>query len=179
MLHKRIELSCSPAYWTPPRIRRHFVVYYTLCLSIHRTMTLQSHDCRCIALVQLETALRLYFEKSDFFSVITLAGNADEVFGKILKTKGRESSLDELKKAVAAIHLHLYEEVLPESAVAERANRAKNAIKHGIGAAPTVTFDAEEEAKDMLNRAIDNYWVLEQWITPAMERFQRESIAGA
>jgi hypothetical protein len=30
------------------------------------------------------------------------------------------------------------------------------------------------EAQDMLNRAIDNYWSLEQKLTPAMERFQRE-----
>jgi hypothetical protein len=139
----------------------------------------KSHDCRCIALSQLETALRLYFERSNFFSVITLAGNADEILGKILKTKGKESSLEELKKAVAAVHLHLFEEVLPESVVAERANRAKNAIKHGIGEAPTITLDAEQEAKDMLNRAIDNYWVLEQWLTPAMEKFQRESIIAA
>lgn len=142
-------------------------------------MTVQSHDCRCIALAQLETALRLYFERSDFFSVITLAGNADEILGKMLKAKDIEGSLDELKKAVAAVHRHLFNEELPESVVAERANHAKNAIKHGIGGAPTVTFDAEEEARDMLNRAIDNYWVLEQWLTPAMEKFQRVSISAA
>ncbi|WP_263769629.1 hypothetical protein [Propionivibrio soli] len=139
-------------------------------------MAIRSHDCRCIALTQLETALRLYFEGSDFFSVITLAGNADEIFGKIVKAKRRESSLDELKKAVAAMYLHLYGEELSQNAVAERANWARNAIKHGIGETPTVAFDAEEEAKDMLNRAIQNYWVLESWLTPAMEKFQRESV---
>lgn len=78
---------------------------------------------------------------------------------------------------MAAIHLHLYGEVLPQKVIAERANQLKNTIKHGgVGAAPTVTFDAEEEAKDMLNRAIDNYWALEAWMTPAMEKFHRESM---
>lgn len=138
-------------------------------------MTTLTHDSRCIALAQLETALRLYFEWQDYFSVITLAGNAEEIFGKILKAKGIVNSLEARKKTVAAIHQHLYGEMLSEAVVAERANRAKNAIKHSIGSSPTVTLDAQEEAKDMLNRAIDNYWLLEEWLTPAMERYQREN----
>lgn len=136
-------------------------------------MAIQTHDVRCIALAQLETALRLYFERSDLFSVTALAGNAAEIFGKLLKARGVDSSLEVLKRAVSEMHFHLFNEKLSEQCVAERANRAKNQIKHGEGAAPTVTFDAEEEAKDMLNRAIDNYWILEKWLTPAMEQFQR------
>lgn len=140
-------------------------------------MTTQTYDCRCIALTQLETALRLYVEGEDYFSVITLAGNADEIFGKILKAKGIESSFEVTKKTVVAIHQHLFGEKLAESVASDRANRTKNAIKHGIGGLPTATFDAYEEAKDMLNRAIDNYWLLEQWLTPAMEKFQRATIS--
>lgn len=108
------------------------------------------------------------------FSVTALAGNADELFGKMLIARGMDSSLDGLKKAVSEIHSYLFHEELSEALVVDRANRAKNAIKHGARA-PTVTFDAEEEAKDMLNRAIDNYWTLEKWLTPAMEQFQRMS----
>ena len=137
-------------------------------------MAVQSYDSRCIALSQLETALRLYSERDDFFSAITLAGNADEVFGKILRAKGIKNSLDELKKSVAAVHRHLFGEELSASVVADRANRARNAIKHGIGKTLIVTLDAEEEARDMLNRAIGNYWALEKQLTPAMEQFQRE-----
>lgn len=140
-------------------------------------MTILTHDSRCIALTQLETALRLYFERNDYFSVITLAGNAEEIIGKILESKGIVNSLEEMKKTVAAIHKHLYSEMLSEVVVAKRANRAKNAIKHGIGSSPTVTLDAQQEAKDMLNRAIDNYWLLEEWLTPAMEMFQRENLS--
>ena len=36
----------------------------------------QGHDRRCIALTQLETALRLYFERQDYYSVVALAGAA-------------------------------------------------------------------------------------------------------
>jgi hypothetical protein len=129
-----------------------------------------------LALAQLETALQLYFANGDRGSVITLAGAADEIFGKYLERTGRESSFKSLVLAVTAIQAHLFGEPLePEEvkAIADRANSARNSLKH-IGETEIVKFDLETEACDMLNRAIDNYWLLEQKLTPAMERFQRE-----
>jgi len=142
-------------------------------------MTVQTFDRKCIALTQLETALQLYFEGEDYFSVITLGGASDEIFGKLLTARGIENSLESTKKVVAAINLMLYDEPLEPKAVADRANRARNALKHiKEDSSMTVTFDVKEEAKDMLNRAIDNYWLLEERLTPAMERFQRETMAA-
>jgi hypothetical protein len=139
-------------------------------------MAVQTCDRKYIALAQLETALRLYFEGGDYFSVVTLGGAADEIFVKLLTARGVENSLESTKKAMAAIHLKLYGEALDLKVVADRANRARNAIKHiSKDSTLTVSFDAKEEAKDMLNRAIDNYWLLEEWLTPAMERFQHEA----
>jgi hypothetical protein len=131
-----------------------------------------------LALTQLETALRLFFEGSDFASVVTLAGAADEIFGKLLSAAGKENSLESLKKAVAAIHQRLYGEPGNPTEIASRANRAKNSLKHwDIGQPLIVKLDLEQEAKDMLFRAIDNYWMLKETLSPAMERFQRESMA--
>ncbi len=131
-----------------------------------------------LALSQLETALRLYFEGSDYASVVTLASTADEIFGNLLKSEGRESSLESLKKAVAAIHEKIYGEPIPPSQAADRANRARNSLKHWDPGDPhIVKFDLPQEARDMLYRAIDNYWTLEQKLSPAMERFQRETVA--
>jgi len=132
-----------------------------------------------LALAQLETALRLYFDGSDYASVITLAGAADEIFGKLLAASGRESSLASLTKAVIAIHQKLYGEPIEPREVADRANRARNNLKHGdIGEPRILKLDLLDEARDMLNRAIDNYWTLEQKLSPAMERFQRESMVA-
>lgn len=128
-----------------------------------------------LALAQLETALRLYFEGGDRASVITLAGAADEIFGKLLVASDRENSLESLVAAVTAIQQKLFGEALEPSQIAHRANSARNSLKHwDVGDSEIVKFDLETEARDMLNRAVDNYWTLEQNLTPAMERFQRE-----
>lgn len=138
-------------------------------------MAVQGHNRRCMALSQLETALRLNFEGQDYFSVITLAGAADEIFGQLLAAQGLDSSIESIKKAVVAIHKHITQDELEASSVASRANHARNALKHWSAAQPLiVSFDVRVEVQDMLNRAIDNRWTLEQQLSPAMERFQRE-----
>lgn len=141
-------------------------------------MPVRAHYRTDLALSQLETALRLFFEGRDYASVVTLAGAADEIFGQLLTADGRESSIESLKKAVVAIQEKLFGESISPSVAADRANRAKNSLKHWSRGDPhIVKFDLSEEARDMLNRAIDNYWTLEQKLSPAMERFQRETVA--
>src|SRR3989304_520601 len=118
----------------------------------------QSYDKRCIALTQIETALRLYREGDDYFSALTLAGAAEEIFGKLLKARGQSNALDDLTSGAVLLHKHLFGEEAGAKEFAERANRARNALKHlEAGGFPTITLDIREEAKDMLNRAIDNY----------------------
>ena len=48
-------------------------------------MTSMAHDLDRVALRQLETALCLYFEQQDYYSVITLAGASEEMFGARLR----------------------------------------------------------------------------------------------
>ena len=138
-------------------------------------MPISAHYRDKLALQQLETAISLFFAGEDYASVVTLAGAADEIFGKYLAADGKLNSLEEMKKAVAAIHLKLYGEETPPEHIARRANLAKNSLKHwDLGDPRIVTFDLRQEAIDMLSRAIDNYWLLAQDLTPAMERIERE-----
>jgi hypothetical protein len=128
-----------------------------------------------LAFAQLQTALHLYFDAGDRGSVITLAGAADEIFGKLLAASGHGSSLKSLITAVAEIQRKLFGEAGEPKHIADRANAARNSLKHwDVGDPEIVKFDLETEARDMLNRAIDNYWMLEHKLTPEMERFQRE-----
>ncbi|ODV02479.1 MAG: hypothetical protein ABT23_06230 [Thiobacillus sp. SCN 63-57] len=142
-------------------------------------MTVRAYYRDDLALQQLETALRIFFEGADFASVITLAGAADEIFGKLLAADGRENSLDIIKKAVVAIHRKLYDETIEPSQIADRANRARNSLKHWDRTQDLIVkLDLSQEATDMLSRAIDNYWALKEELTPTMERFQREQYAA-
>ena len=138
-------------------------------------MATQAYDKKCIALAQLETALRLFRDGGDLFSVITLAGAAEEILGELVEKRGRDNSLESLKKAAGAIHKLATGESLDETGLtifAKRANRARNAVKHlKAGGEPTITLDVREEAVDILTRAVDNYWLLEDSVTPAMGEF--------
>ena len=135
-------------------------------------MSVQDFAKRDIALAQLETSLRLYFEGGDLFSVITLAGAAEEILGQLVRKAGKTNSLDTLQQAATAIYLLLNKEAIPPKEFAQRANRAKNALKHhDPGASATIAIDPLEEAVDLLDRAVLNYWLLEQNVTPAMKEF--------
>lgn len=134
----------------------------------------QTYDKRDIALTQLESALRLFREGDDYFSVLTLAGAAEEILGKLLSSSGRQNALDDLTSGSVLVYKHLFGEEAGAKEFAIRANRARNASKHLKAGGPTITLDIRYEAKSMLNRAIDNYWLLEESLTPAMEHFTRE-----
>ena len=98
----------------------------------------------------------------------------DEKEMEMESAAGKENSLESLKKAVEALHQRLYGEPGNPTEIASRANRAKNSLKHwDIGQPLIVKLDLEQEAKDMLFRAIDDYWMLKETLSPAMERFQR------
>ncbi len=98
-----------------------------------------SYDKRCIALTQLETALRLFEEGQDLFSVITLAGAAEELLGKLLSEIAAEPSLDSLKKAAVEMYRALFNEEAGAKQFADRANRAKNELKHHDKGSPTLS----------------------------------------
>ncbi len=131
-----------------------------------------SYDKRSIAVAQLETALRLFEEGQDLFSVVTLAGAAEELLGKFITEFGGENSLESRKAAAVEIYRALFKEEAGAKEFADRANRAKNALKHHDKGQPhTVTLDLREEAVDILDRAITNYWRLEQSLSPTMMAF--------
>lgn len=138
-------------------------------------MAVENHNRLDMARRQLDTALSLYFQGNDHFSVITLAGAADEIFGKVLRAQGQAPRLEELSKTVAEIYKRLFGSEIAARTVADRANLARNALKHwDDGQSLDVEFDVLKEAKDMVERSIANYWALFGDLTPSMERFEKE-----
>lgn len=140
-------------------------------------MAIQSYTKESIASSQIDTAIRLY-EEGNFLGALTLAGAAEEILGKLVSESGRQSALASLKEAVAAIHTHLSDEEIAPNWVVTRANSARNSLKHlDTSAGRDVSFDPEDEATDMLNRAIINCWRANGVLTPAMQRFEHSQRA--
>jgi hypothetical protein len=138
-------------------------------------MSFETYEKKIVALTQLETALRLYLEGIDYFSVITLAGAAEEIFGRLLDEHNIENSLGDLKKSVALVGEQIFNEQISEKSIVKRANFPRNSMKHiGSGEDTKVSLDVVWEAKYMLDRAIDNYFRLEEDMTPAMCAFKRK-----
>lgn len=155
-------------------------------------MTETAHDVRRCTLQQLDTALRLYFEGEDYYSVTTLAGAAEEILGKLLTAEGKQNAMESDTKDTALISEAFdEEELLPRKSdtaqeteqkeqalrrfrkeIVGIANEVRNSLKHWTPGHPVeIVFDAKKEAEDMLERAIRNYWRLRQHLTSAMERF--------
>ena len=102
---------------------------------------------------QLLQALRLYEEGQDYYSVITLAGAAEEIFGRLSQKMGLGCSLDRLKATLPKLSERFFQQELEPREAAKSVNRAKNWLKHGED---PLSFDAKFEAEEMLERAIQN-----------------------
>ena len=132
----------------------------------------QTLEKKAVALRQLDAALQLFETGGDHLAVITLAGAAEEILGKLILLAGGTPSLDHLVQATCAIHKLQTGQDLDQTTARSRANAARNALKHLDGPPDlSVSLDPEEEAVDMLDRAVTNYWVLEGALSPAMQRF--------
>jgi len=110
-----------------------------------------------LAKEQLEVALALFLDHQFFAAVITLAGAAEEIFGKELIRRGNQSALEWKFDHIKVSHELLYRKNLPPKAFFAEENRIRNALKH-LGGNDTATLDAnlEEAACWMLVRACEN-----------------------
>jgi len=113
------------------------------------------HSHLTAAQSQLLQALRLYEEGEDYYSVITLAGAAEEIFGRLSRKMGRGCALDRLKATLPKLSERFLQQELGAREAAESVNRAKNWLKHGED---PLRFDPRFEAEDMLERAIQNWF---------------------
>ena len=124
----------------------------------------------CAAFRQLETALCLYRKGNDYYSVVTLAAASDELFGKQVP----EPAVKSLGKDASVVHKMLYQEEIEGKVYVDRANETRNALKHLSEIPDDNPMDVQEEARDMLKRAIENYEQLTGRLTDTMVEFRTE-----
>lgn len=125
-----------------------------------------------VAVHQLERALRLFLDENDYVCAITLAGASEEILGKLLEQSGKEHALGSFVKACIAIGKNIHDEEWPPKTFVTMANEFRDSLKH-ITDGQVVTVP-KEAAVEILDRAIENYWLLTTDETPLMRRFMEE-----
>ena len=90
-------------------------------------------------------------------SVVTLAGAAEEIFGRELGFRGLPFTIENISDVGARVSVYLDDQLATAKEIRDRANHARNNLKHhGDAKVPTLTIDIRQEAVDMLSRAFDN-----------------------
>jgi hypothetical protein len=128
-------------------------------------MNIEKFTKQEIALRQIETALALYFSRGDLFSVITLAGAAEEILGQLLE---QQKSSEGVRGKFASLFGIL------------RPARRKRDPEEEFTGSETGSFlhlDVQREARFLLGRAIEDYVALTSAPTQAMLKFLSEAPA--
>ena len=123
-------------------------------------MNLEKIPKQEIASNLLETALALFFAQRELFSVITLAGAAEEIFGHLLEQKSGKGG-SPLRSVLGLLR--------PGKAKGERGVKSTS---HETEL--HVHMDVRQEALFLLGRAIDDYQELTGLLSGNMQRFNKE-----
>ncbi|OWL83345.1 hypothetical protein [Halopseudomonas aestusnigri] len=107
-----------------------------------------------VARRQLEVAIELFLADGDLISIITLAGAAEEIFGKISIKADKENSLSLMVRTHKTLG-----STATEKELIKHANLVRNSLKHANDEGDEeIEFDERQEAISMLSRALTNYF---------------------
>lgn len=117
----------------------------------------QGLEKKDIALKQLRCAIQLYRQK-DYVCATTLAGAAEEIFGKIAKkrtgTNALEDELDFVKECADLIG----GEPAPRKILITKRTKTRNQLKHAeSGENEFVIADFKFDSSELIDRTISNY----------------------
>ena len=128
-----------------------------------------------IAEAQLHRAISLYIEGFDLISVVTLAGAADEILGKMNRAAARKAALDDQVERLCDMYEAAFKEKPNPQAFVELRNKARNAFKH-FGSDELTKIDLEREACGIVSRAIENYKKLKPSFNKQFWEFEKEML---
>jgi hypothetical protein len=118
----------------------------------------QKFTKRRIAIIQLERSLEL-LEAGDFVSSLTLAGAAEEIFGRMAQRKGHEPRVESLADYSGSLYEWVKKPRPSKKQLIAKENSTRNHLKHqDDGRNITVIADFRFEAEDMILRAMFNHF---------------------
>lgn len=111
-----------------------------------------------LAKEQLDVALEIFLSCKSYVSALTLAGAAEEIFGKSLTQRGEKTTLQHEHSIIAPVEEMLQHKPYNWKEFIAEKNRVRNAAKHmSDKAESTISADIEDEALWLIVRACDNY----------------------
>jgi len=128
-----------------------------------------------IAEEQLFQSIALYLEGKKLISSITLAGAAEEILGKLVKIKNKENALELKVKDLCQLEETLFSEKSDPKKYIKIRNEARNELKH-MDSENKLNLDIEQEAVNLLRRAIKNHKILKPGFVKLIHEFEKESI---
>lgn len=105
----------------------------------------------------LDRALLLYMLGQEYPAVITLAGAAEEILGKIAISKDIEPSLKRKLRQLLVLFKDQWGNDAEQKDFVRLRNRARNYLKHFDVGEEDLQMDYEHEAASMLSRALENF----------------------
>lgn len=133
-----------------------------------------------VAEVQLDRAIKLFLDEQDYYSSGTLAGAAEEIFGCLLRKRGKEPSLDNFvsvmqqmlsEEEIRAIEPNSKPSRTLDGILSSELNQYRNWLKHYMKDNYTFFANPKEASEDLLDRACSNYWQLLTRETEQTKRF--------
>ena len=124
---------------------------------------------------QLVKAIELFCAR-DPIPAITLAGAAEEILGKLVKDGGGINALEEEVKDRCDLFQTVFGHPGDPIIFADLMNNPRNELKHRMSG-KALEFDFEEEAVNLIQRAIDNFQKLRPGPNPLFQMFEDEAAA--
>jgi hypothetical protein len=138
----------------------------------------ERHNQLVVSERQLDRAIQLFLDETDYYSSGTLAGAAEEILGKLLLKAGKEHALDNaisvLLKMLSATEVDALSEKptqSPSGRISDVLNFYRNWLKHYQEDDFELYIDAEEAASELIDRAVSNFFQLTSRETQQMRRF--------
>ncbi|OGW05964.1 MAG: hypothetical protein A2889_09505 [Nitrospinae bacterium RIFCSPLOWO2_01_FULL_39_10] len=123
-----------------------------------------------IASKQLETAVSMFLNGRDRFSVITLAGAASNILSQLVRNQGEEPFIDYSRRVYDALIGFTPPRTKYNKYINERLGI--NALKHhSAGDATHIELDEEKAAEDAITKAIADYIKIKGQEEPFVKAF--------
>jgi len=125
-----------------------------------------------VAVSQLRLSIALFMEEREHISVITLAGAAEEILGKMAAAASLTPALNRRAEGARQLHVALWGDDPGDKVFKDLKNKPRNELKH-LSSGVALAIGLEQECIRMLDRAVENYRLLHKRAATFIVQYER------